>query len=235
MSESNTRAGHTLSTDRVAAVVDRFVAWLARHWLAAFNIAVAIFLFLPFLAPVLMRANAQGLARAIYLVYSPTCHQLPERSFFLFGPEVVYSVAELEKAGAIPADSTLVQRLTLRFAGTAQIGYKVAICERDVAIYGGILLGGLIFGLVRRRLRKAGGRLWKLPLAIYAVALVPIAIDGLTQLLGWRESTWLLRVLTGGLFGLATVWLVYPNVQEAMEDVLSTTPAPLRSAEDHRR
>jgi uncharacterized membrane protein len=47
-----------------------------------------------------------------------------------------------------------------------------------------------------------------------------MAIDGGTQLIGLRESNWLLRTLTGGLFGMAAVWWAYPYVQAAMNDVL---------------
>ena len=35
--------------------------------------------------------------------------------------------------------------LTERYVGDATIGYKVAICQRDVATYGTILLAGLVF------------------------------------------------------------------------------------------
>ena len=54
----------------------------------------------------------------------------------------------------------------------------------------------------------------------YALFLVPLALDGGSQLLGLRESNWMLRTLSGALFGLATVWLAYPYVEEAMTDVL---------------
>jgi uncharacterized membrane protein len=39
---------------------------------------------------------------------------------------------------------------------------------------------------------------------------MPMAVDGFTQLFGLRESTWQLRTLTGGLFGLACVWFGFP-------------------------
>src|ERR1700682_2051648 len=42
-----------------------------------------------------------------------------------------------------------------------------------------------------------------------------MAIDGFTQLFGWRESTWELRVVTGLLFGLASGWLVLPRLDAA--------------------
>ena len=38
----------------------------------------------------------------------------------------------------------------------------------------------------------------------YLLLIAPMAIDGLTQLVGWRESNWELRTLTGALFGLAS-------------------------------
>jgi len=167
----------------------------------------------------LMHVGATGPGRLIYLVYSLTCHQLPERSFFLFGPQGVYTVVELEARGALPAGLNIFQRELLRFIGTPEVGYKVAICERDVAIYGTILLAGLLFALVRRWWGRNGRPSPKLPLWAYALLLIPLFVDGATQLIGLRESTWLLRLLTGGLFGLATVALAYPYVQEAMDDV----------------
>lgn len=212
-------------TQRVAAAVDRVVGWLARHWLAVFNLVVALFVALSFAAPVLMHLGANGkcsacttAGRVIYLVYRPLCHQLPERSYFLYGPRATYSLGELEAMGAVPAGLNILQRELLRFPGSPDVGYKVAFCERDIAIFGAIVLGGLAFGLARKLLHRTGRQIPKLPVWAYLLALVPMIIDGGTQLVGLRESTWLLRTLTGGLFGLVTVWLAYPYIQEAMDD-----------------
>lgn len=204
---------------RIAGAVDRLAAWLARHWLAAFNAVVALFVGLPFAAPVLMHAGATGPAQLIYTLYEPTCHQLPERSFFLFGERMVVSVAELEALGALPAGQNLLQRQALRFIGTPEIGYKVAICQRDAAIYGGILLGGLLFAALRTRRRRLGAKLPKLPLWLFGLLLIPIAVDGLGQLFGLRESSWPLRLLTGALAGSGLAWLIYPYVDDSMADV----------------
>ena len=46
----------------------------------------------------------------------------------------------------------------------------------------------------------------------FAVLVSPMALDGLTQLVGWRESTWELRMATGVLFGLASGWFLYPRL-----------------------
>jgi uncharacterized membrane protein len=205
---------------RIGRAVDGLVAWLARHWLATFNAIVGVFFLLPFVAPVLMHAGLTGPGHLIYMVYSPTCHQLPERSYFLFGPRPVYSTAQLESFGVIPAGTNLLQREMLRYEGSPDIGYKVAFCERDAAMYGTIFLAGLAFGIVRRRYLRRGRKIPKLPLWGYALFLLPMAADGFTQLFGWRESDWLLRTITGVLFGIGTVWLAYPYIQEAMDDVL---------------
>ena len=210
-------------SSRIAAAIDRLVIAIARHWLALFNALAALFIAFPFLAPALMHVGATRAGRLIYTVYSPTCHQLPERSFFLFGPQAIYTPAELESLDALPPGLTLLQRERLRFVGTPRTGYKIAICERDVATYLAILLAGLVFGAFRHRYRQNGRRLPKLPLWGYALLLAPMAVDGLSQLVGLRESDWILRTITGALFGGGTVWLAYPYVQDAMDDVIRTS------------
>ena len=88
------------SSNRVAIVADRFVFWFSKHWLAAFSVFAFLYVGLPVLAPVLMYLDAQWPAAIIYTVYRPLCHQLPQRSFFLFGPQWTYTAAELmEKTG----------------------------------------------------------------------------------------------------------------------------------------
>ncbi|MBI4319504.1 MAG: DUF2085 domain-containing protein [Chloroflexi bacterium] len=95
------------------------------------------------------------------------------------------------------------------------LGFQVAMCQRNVAIYASMGLAGLAFGLVRTRLRP-------LPWQAYLVLITPMAIDGFTQLFGLRESDWTLRTLTGGLFGASTVWLAYPHMEKAMRELRGT-------------
>jgi hypothetical protein len=66
-------------------------ALLSRYWISIFLLVYGGFTALPFLAPVLIHAGWQQPAKLIYLIYSFVCHQLPERSFFLFGPRFSYS------------------------------------------------------------------------------------------------------------------------------------------------
>jgi uncharacterized membrane protein len=92
----------------------------------------------------------------------------------------------------------------------------MAYCQRNTAIYTSILVGGIAFAVVRHRLPR-------LTFRSYLLLIAPMALDGFTQLFGLRESTWQLRVLTGTLFGLSTVWLVYPVLEQgfrAMHEAL---------------
>lgn len=98
------------------------------------------------------------------------------------------------------------------------LGYQMAVCQRDLAIYASILLAGLLFSLVRNRWEPL--RWW-----LYLLLITPIAFDGLSQFLGWRESNWQLRTLTGALFGFANVALVYPFMERGMREAkASLTP-----------
>lgn len=198
----------------LAEVIDGLINGIARHWLALFNLAWGLYLFFPLTAPVLMHLGWVTPARIIYGLYSFTCHQLPDHSYFFFGPDPVPLIPTLE-ANGMPAGLDLLQRRG--FIGNPGFGFKVAICQRDIAIYGAVLLAGLGYTVLRRRLRQP--QLW-----VYLLLLIPIAVDGLTQLVGLRESNWALRTLTGALFGAASVWFAYPYVDDAMQEVLTSSP-----------
>ncbi len=202
----------------VARRVDGAVMGIARHWLALFNSLVALYLILPFLAPLLAKSGLTLPASLIYSAYSATCHQLPERSYFLFGEQPLYSLTSLEKSGLDPVQGLFERRA---YRGNEDTGYKVAICQRDVAIYGSVVAAGLLFGLLR-------GRFHSISLKIYVLLLFPMALDGLSQLFGLRESNWWLRTVTGALFGGASVWLAYPYIEAAMRDVILQEELRLR-------
>ena len=193
----------------------RLVTGFARHWLFFFNAAWLIYVATPFLAPIFMELDWRAPAQVVYLLYSYLCHQLPDHSYFLFGPSLIPQEAELIAGGMSGSANLFSQRA---FIGTPDLGWKVALCQRDAAIYAAVFLTGLLYALVRDRLRP-------LPFKYYILFLIPIAIDGGTQLIGWRESTWFLRTVTGALFGFASVWLAYPYVEDAMAEVIADEQA----------
>lgn len=204
---------------------DRFSYWLSKHYLALLNLIVFLYVAMPFMAPVLMKVGADSPALVIYRVYGFTCHQMAFRSFFLFGEQSAYP----RQAAGVPGLTTYGQATGLdesdqwaarEFIGNEQLGYKVAVCERDVAIYGGIVLFGVLFGLTGRRLRAVPWYVWIL------LGIIPMGLDGASQLISqppfnlipYRESTPFLRTLTGGLFGFMTAWFGFPLVEESMQE-----------------
>ena len=66
-------------------------------WLTLTIAGLVMLNLLPFLAPVFMEAGWTPLARGIYTAYSALCHQMAQRSFFLFGPLgfQMYEIAQL--------------------------------------------------------------------------------------------------------------------------------------------
>jgi uncharacterized membrane protein len=214
---------------------DRFSFWIAKRYLIVLNLFMFLYVGLPALAPVLMKVGAPIPARVLYKMYSPLCHQFGFRSFFLFGEQPYYPLAEagvkdvitFEQATGLQNldDPTSVTRFDARsFVGNETMGYKIALCERDVAIYVAMLLFGIVFALTGRRIKSLHWMLWIL------IGLGPIGLDGFSQLfsqfnwawfasiLPYRESTPFLRVLTGCLFGLATAWFAYPSIEESMNE-----------------
>ena len=210
--------------------------FFARHWLAIFNLIVFVYVGLPFGAPMLMQAGIKTPANVIYRVYRPLCHQLSFRSWFLFGQQAYYP---LEHSGlSVPSyeevtgNETWDWREAQDFLGNEQLGYKVALCQRDIAIYLSILLAGLLFGLVRKRIRPLPIWIW------FFLGIVPIALDGGSQLIASlpllrlpvRESVPALRTLSGALFGIMNVWLAYPYIEETMQETRTLVLSKLAAA-----
>jgi uncharacterized membrane protein len=109
------------------------------------------------------------------------------------------------------------------YVGSPAVGYKVALCQRDVAIYGSILVFGLLYAATGRRMKPLPWYLWLL------FGILPVALDGISQLISQpplsimsiRESTPALRLLTGALFGFTTAWFGIPLIEQTMQDTLA--------------
>jgi len=207
---------------------DKFSHWFSRKYMVILNAFTFIYVFFAFLAPIFMKVGLQTPARVIYKVYSPLCHQLAFRSFFIFGEQLYYPRELAGMEGVITyGEATGFDEYDLvnarQFLGNDAMGYKLALCERDIAIYGAILLFGIVFSLSGKKIPTLPWVLWIL------IGLGPIGLDGFSQLLSqtglaifnWlplRESTPFLRALTGGLFGLMTAWFGYPYLEESVQE-----------------
>jgi len=207
---------------------DKFSYWLSNNYVWFISIFLALFLGLPFLAPVLMKHNEKTPAQVIYSVYSIFCHQLAFRSYFFYGEQAFYPRALANMPNVITyeeatGNSALDTASARAFTGNEVLGYKVGLCERDVAIYAALLLAGIFFQLTGRKLKAIPWYFWIL------LAVIPIGLDGGSQLFSlggnwpaWfpiRESTPLLRTITGALFGFVTAWYVYPMMEESMKEI----------------
>lgn len=228
--------------------VDRLILVLARHWLLVVNGLLGLYIGLAVLAPALMAIGFNGPGRAIYTFFSFQCHQLPQRSYYLFsqvGGVQTYALDQVLIWGADPNNLRA-------FLGSPEVGFKMAIAHRLTAIHAALFVGGLLWGLIGRRLPRLRG-------IGYVLLILPMALDGGTHLisevtrLGFRETNawavwltgglfptgfyagttvgtvnWLLRTLTGTLFGLATVWFTFPYLAEGFDDIRRQLEPKLR-------
>jgi uncharacterized membrane protein len=232
--------------------------WCLDHWVLVFALLLGAVNLLPFLAPVFMRLGWDGPARLIYAIYSPMCHQMAQRSFFLFGVQPMYNIAELP---VILTGNKLAEMEALRAViGSADLGWKVAWSDRMVSMFGGLWLAGILYGLLRQR------RVIKpLTLVGFALLLLPMLIDGGTHLIsdavgglrgGFRyENQWLaaltshalptwfyvgdglgsfnswMRLISGVAFGFALIWLAYPYIHRSVSEVAAELRAKLTRAQ----
>ncbi len=104
----------------------------------------------------------------LYYFFSINCHQIPERSFFLFGKQL-------------------------------------PICIRCTAIQLSFTMSALIYIFsVEKR---------EIPSKWYMIfALIPVALDGLTQMAGIRNSSVLMRIITGSIVGAVFAWYFVPGI-----------------------
>lgn len=233
------------ATRRLIIGIQRVAAFASRHWLAFLNGFWGLLVLGAFLPPLFMEMGWEGAAKAGYTAYSFTCHQLPERSFFLFGNEQAFTMYDkdvLVAAGANPAS-----QLTMRqFVGDTQMGYKLGFSDRMVSMYGGAFLGGLIYAALSRKKPMKPIALWllilfTLPMALDGTThfLSDISISGDPTSLGFRDTNgWArpffpgqpdsffttnhfgslnsqLRLWSGLLFGVGLMLYAYPLLGES--------------------
>jgi uncharacterized membrane protein len=82
-------------------------------------------------------------------------------------------------------------------------GIQQPVCARDVSIYIATAVGLVFF-----RLKGFGEREFKINYVLTVLLFLPTAIDGFTQLFGWRESTNELRLITGFPFDIGYAYLI---------------------------
>lgn len=208
--------------------------WFTENWLIVMLVIYGLWVWVPFLAPVFMRLGWEKLANVIYWIYSFFCHQLPDRSYFLFGQRISYSLTEIQEAW-MNTDNPLLLR---RFIGSLEMGWKVAWSDRMISFYGGVWVFALALTPFRKKIKK-------LPLWGLVLFLIPMIIDGVSHIIsefsGYQEgfrytNQWLatltrnqfpasfyignmlgsfnalMRIVTGAIAGLGLSWYLLTSV-----------------------
>lgn len=219
-------------------MMDRTESWISRHLLAFLNMGAGAMVLLPIAAPLSMQLGLSTLGAGGYWVYQWLCHQYADRSFFIFGPRLTYGYAELAPylgGGDIWGELA-------SFVSNGQLGYKLAWSDRMVAMSLGLLIGGLLYALLRSRLRP-------LSATFLLLSSLPMTLDGGTHLIsdlfghgrGFRyTNAWLaeltghslgnafyvgntlgsfnssMRLITGLFFCLGLVWFAYPRIDTGL-------------------
>ena len=206
--------------------------WLSHHWYKIFLIVYGLWVGIPFLAPLFMHIGWDGAGKAIYFIYSFFCHQMPQRSYFLFGQKPMYSLTEVQAAW----QNTLNPLILRQFIGNENMGWKIAWSERMISFYTSVWLFAVMWFPLRRKVK---------PLSWWGFILLflPMILDGGTHTVsdfagigqGFRDTNlWLvaltnnslpatiyagdmlgsfnsqMRIISGLLAGLGIVWLVFP-------------------------
>lgn len=201
------------------------------------------FVLLPFAAPIFMALGWTRPANLIYAFYSLFCHQMAQRSFFLFGPAPMVNLTDLPVAsgGNLTADLVALRA----FVGNEALGWKVAWSDRMVYMYGAMWIASLLYTLLSHR-----KNIRSIHPVTFALLLLPLLVDGGTHLLsdvsggigaGFRETNqWLaaltsnafpdwfyqgdgfgsfnawMRLISGLTFGVGVVWFAYPYIGRSL-------------------
>lgn len=228
------------STKFRPSLVERLMYLISRPWILVAGLLLGVYIGLPLLAPVFMQLGWTGPARLIYLIYSFLCHQLPQRSYFLFGSKFTYSLPEIQSAWQNTFDPLILRQ----FIGNSEMGWKVAWSDRMVSMFTSLWLFTMLWRPLSRRMKS-------LPWWGLILFLLPMALDGGSHFIsdlfgigqgfrdsnawlailtnsafspgfyagdGWGSFNSLMRLLTGLLFGLGIVWFSFPYLDSAFSE-----------------
>ena len=216
---------------------------MKHYWLLVFSVIYGVLIALPFVAPIFMQIGWGAPAKVIYAIYSLLCHQLPQRSFFLFGSQSMYPLSEIQ-ANWQNSTNILILR---QFIGNPEFGWKVAWSDRMVSMFTSVLIFAWFWWLLRKKLNP-------LPIWGLVLLLLPMVVDGTTHFIsdlaglgqGFRDTNiWLvsltnnaftlsfyagdalgsfnswMRLITGVLFGVGIVWFGFPHLKALFDDTTS--------------
>ena len=187
------------------------------HWIL--SLFLLAYVCIPLLAPTLLHGENPRAGWWIHSVYHFGCHQRPERSLFFYGDQISYSTTELEEYGY--ANSII----GYPFVGNETMGYKTALCVRDIFLYSAMSIVGI---LVCANFIRFSLRWW-----MVLLGTVPMILDGgiqfVSEFLYYTQDKWNLelakpfyisnnvtRAVTGALFGITFGILIIGELKKAL-------------------
>lgn len=90
----------------------------------------------------------------------------------------------------------------------------MAFCARDFALYGSFVAGTFLRAIIKKNLA----------FKYYLLFLLPMFIDGTTQLAGLRESTNMLRLISGTIAGVGSAFFFLPYIEKAVNKAKEEFP-----------
>ncbi|MBI1879468.1 MAG: DUF2085 domain-containing protein [Chloroflexi bacterium] len=219
---------------------NRQILWLADHWLAVFNGFFFLYVGLPFLAPILLANGYTGPANTLYNLYRATCHQLPSRSYFVLGEQVaichrdvaIYSAFLVGGLGYNLVRSRLKPpqlRWYVFFLWPIALDSGMQLASdwlrNGVSMTTLWAIGFIALGLTSAILHSQKYLTWH---SFLYFSAGPLALFYLNYF-GLYQSDLFRRTISGIIFGLATVWLAYPYLEDAFQDIRRQVNANLAS------
>jgi uncharacterized membrane protein len=220
---------------RLSLWFNRRTLWLSQHWLLVANGFFLIYVSLPLLAPLLMASGLIAAANGIYQVYNLLCHQIPTRTFFIFGEQVAMchrclAIYASLFVGGVAFGLARFKQLPLRWyvlfaLPMAVDGASAFVSELSQALPLSIFwaLWSVISLVVLFVLYREKMLLWQFVL-IFVAGFLALAY---LQIFGPRLSNVTLRTLTGAIFGIGTVWFAYPILEEGFKESIKETSRQL--------
>jgi len=165
-------------------------------------ILIIILNLLSFAVPYIAKSTPQ-LSSQFYSGFSLICHQLTARSLCLYDSGI---------GDCFPQNGQFSESKETIVVAERGTGYKFPVDARDMAIYATMLVGGLALPFIIDKNSKC------IPNLLFLItASIPAGVDGFTQLIGLRESTNLIRVITGVILGLVIPFFLVPTANVLLD------------------